>query len=190
LHTHFRRYHQFLAARQLKKAYHIFIFISKFCFIESKSHGYFYFVNYLRISSKCVELSLKEFNDLGLNLFLKTRYKWKKKSVPRKGIYRVTKQICQLTIAKLWTRHLRAVSRGFYEKAQGGCSKNFLCKFVKISVTFRTLYLEFLKAKIAFLKQISLAVDITYIVSSKIPIFDVKLVLKSRLKLRRFYEFA
>jgi hypothetical protein len=36
----------------------------------------------------------------------------------------------------------------------------------------------------------SLEVDIAYIISSKIPIFDVKLVLKSRLKLQRFYKFA
>ncbi len=55
---------------------------------------------------------------------------------------------------------------------------------------FRPYYLEFLKNNSAVLKQISAEVDITYIISSKIPIFDVKLVLKSRLKLRRLYEFA
>jgi hypothetical protein len=44
--------------------------------------------------------------------------------------------------------------------------------------------------KRAFLKQISLEVDITYIISSNIPIFEVTLVLKSRLKLRRFYKFS
>ncbi len=66
--------------------------------------------------------------------------------------------------------------------SQGGYSQNFLRKLVKISVTLSLNILS-------FLKQISLEVDITYIISSKIPIFDVKLVLKSRLKLRRFYEF-
>jgi hypothetical protein len=50
--------------------------------------------------------------------------------------------------------------------------------------------LSFLRLKVLFLKQISLEVDITYMISSEISIFDVKLVLKSRLKLQRFYEFA
>ncbi len=48
---------------------------------------------------------------------------------------------------------------------------------------FRPKYLEFFNTKSAFLKQISLEVDLTNIISSKIPIFYVKLVLKSRLKL-------
>ncbi len=65
---------------------------------------------------------------------------------------------------------------------QGGYSQNFC--------NFRPWYLEFFKTKSAFLKQISLEVDITYIISSIIPIFDVKLVLKSRLKLRKFYKFV
>ncbi len=44
---------------------------------------------------------------------------------------------------------------------------------------FRPWYLEFFNTKSAFLKQISLEVDITCIISSKIPIFYVKLVLES-----------
>ncbi len=63
--------------------------------------------------------------------------------------------------------------------------KTFLRKFVKISITLGLNILSFLKTKIAYLKQISLEVYITYIISSKIPIFYVKLVLKSMLKLQR-----
>ncbi len=48
----------------------------------------------------------------------------------------------------------------------------FLRKFVKISATLGLSILSFLiPPKSAFLKQISLEVDITYIISSKIPIF-------------------
>jgi hypothetical protein len=66
---------------------------------------------------------------------------------------------------------------------QGGYSQNLLCIFVKISVTLGLNILCFFKTESAFSKQISLVVDIAYIISTKIPIFDVKLVLKSRLKL-------
>ncbi len=58
-----------------------------------------------------------------------------------------------------------------------------LQKFVKISVTLGLNILSFLTQKVIFLKQIPLEFDITYVISSKIPILYVKLVLKSRLKL-------
>jgi hypothetical protein len=44
----------------------------------------------------------------------------------------------------------------------GGYSQNFLRKFLKISVTLGLNILNFFKTKSAFLKQISLEVDITY----------------------------
>ena len=60
-----------------------------------------------------------------------------------------------------------------FVKSLGGYSQNFLCKFVKISVTLGLNILSFFKTKSAFFKQISLEVDINYIISSKIPFFDL-----------------
>ncbi len=49
----------------------------------------------------------------------------------------------------------------------GGYSQNFLQKFVKNCVTFGLNILSFLRLKVLILNQISLDVDITYIISSK-----------------------
>ncbi len=87
--------------------------------------------------------------------------------------------VIQFALAK--SEHLRQLL--------GGYSQNCLHKFVKISITLGLNILSFEDFK-CFLNQISLEVDITYIISSKIPIFDVKLALSSMLKLQRFYEFA
>ncbi len=71
-------------------------------------------------------------------------------------------------------------------ESQGGYSQNFLRKFVKISVTLGLSILSFFNTKSYFSKQISLEVDITYIKSSKIPIFLCEISSKTRLKLQRF----
>ncbi len=74
----------------------------------------------------------------------------------------------------------------FNFKDLGGYSQNFLCKFLKISVTLGLNILVFLKTESSVSKQILLKVDVTYNKNDKKPNFYVQLALKSNLKLRKF----
>ncbi len=63
-----------------------------------------------------------------------------------------------------FSRYVTSFTNSYLITTQGGYSQNFLRKFVKVFVTLGLNILIF-KTKSAFLKQISLEVDITYIMS-------------------------